>query len=69
MAFFQNPWIPELILRCQDLNSLSEMFRGPKNREDAFPDDVIEAYKYTFSQKSKKISNINVKLIILFILE
>ena len=55
MLFFQTPYIPEFILSCNDLQVLIDAFRGPKNREDAFPDDVIEAFKYYYSRKGKKV--------------
>lgn len=48
--FFQMPWVPELIFRAQDLATLTQMYRGPKNDVDTYPDEVIEAYKYYFSQ-------------------
>lgn len=48
--FFQMPWIPELVFRAQDLAVLTQMYRGPKNDVDKYPDEVIEAYKYYFSQ-------------------
>lgn len=44
------PWVPELIFRAQDLATLTQMYRGPKNDVDTYPDEVIEAYKYYFSQ-------------------
>nr|XP_053634009.1 epoxide hydrolase 4-like [Cherax quadricarinatus] len=59
ICFFQTPWIPELMLRSHDLQSLEKMFRGTKKNVLAFPDDVIEAFKYYYSQKGAFTPPIN----------
>ncbi|XP_045615306.1 epoxide hydrolase 4 [Procambarus clarkii] len=57
--FFQTPLVPELVIRAQDLKVLEKMFRGNNNNVEAFPDDVIEAYKYYYSQKGALTPPIN----------
>lgn len=51
MYFFQMPWLPEKMMRTQDLKIFETMFRGPKKNTIAFPDDVIEAFKYYYSKE------------------
>ena len=54
MFFFQCPIIPEFFFCHDDLNNeyLNDIANGPK---DSNPDEVLEAYKYAFRNKSKQI--------------
>ncbi|XP_068249626.1 epoxide hydrolase 1-like isoform X3 [Palaemon carinicauda] len=58
MVFFQTPYIPELSISVNDLEMFNKSFRGEHNKE-AFPDDVMEVYKYYFSQKGALTPPIN----------
>lgn len=59
IIFFQTPWIPELYISCEDLKGLEEIFRGNNNNVEAFPDEVIEAFKYHYSKKGALTPPIN----------
>jgi len=48
--FFQLPFLPELVLRGNDLAFLEKVFRTGEKGKDAFSDEDIEAFKYTFSK-------------------
>lgn len=58
MVFFQTPYIPELSLRVKDLEIFEKAFRGGQYKE-AYPDNVIEAYKYYYAQKGALTPPIN----------
>ncbi|KAG5684138.1 hypothetical protein PVAND_013379 [Polypedilum vanderplanki] len=49
--FFQMPWLPEFVIRCNDLKSFDTMRLGSK--ED------VECFKYTFSKPGALTSPIN----------
>merc|ERR1719334_1160294 len=51
MIFFRTPWIPEFWIWNNDFEWFGPVLRGEKNNTEAFPDDIIEAYKYNFSKK------------------
>ena len=51
MVFFQTPWVPELTLSANDLEMFEKAFRRDGKYKDAYPDEVIEVYKYYFSQE------------------
>lgn len=59
IIFFQTPWIPELAFTAEDLKLFEKVFRGKNNNVQAYPDEVIEAYKYYFSQKGAFTPPIN----------
>ncbi|XP_076056672.1 epoxide hydrolase 4-like [Oratosquilla oratoria] len=59
ILFFQSPWVPELMLGLNDLEALSKAFRGIKNNVTAFPDDIIEAFKYNYGKKGAFTGPIN----------
>jgi pimeloyl-ACP methyl ester carboxylesterase len=54
MFFFQFPWLPELWFQHKDMDTLEDFLRRPpagtRNKE-AFTDQDIEAWKYTFGEK------------------
>lgn len=43
-AFFQVPWLPELLISANDYAALEPIFRGTAIRRDTFSDDDIQAY-------------------------
>ncbi|CAL4076460.1 unnamed protein product [Meganyctiphanes norvegica] len=50
MILFQTPWVPELILRANDLQMFDQMAEPMRNRDKMFNKDIIEAYKYSFGK-------------------
>jgi len=62
MFMFQMPRLPELVIGLHDYRILGAMFCGRKSgvrNKAAFPPDVVEAYKYTFSQPGALTASIN----------
>ena len=58
---FQMPWLPEFVIRLRDfksLDGLSGTKHGVRNKAN-FSQDVLEAYKYTFSQPGALTGPIN----------
>ncbi len=53
IAFFQAPFIPELLIRSFDFQAFDELKRNGVTDED------IEAYKYTFSQEGALTAPLN----------
>ncbi|KAK3932464.1 Epoxide hydrolase 4, partial [Frankliniella fusca] len=47
---FQVRWVPELVLRCDDLACLSAALRRGRRNPPAVTDEDLEAYKYTFGK-------------------
>lgn len=47
---FQLPYLPEVYLRSNDLEIFDKIFRSTKLGQEAFPENDVEAYKYTFGK-------------------
>ena len=59
---FQVPWLPELLISVGDYAAINDVFRGRNTgacNKAAFPPDVVEAYKYTFSQPGALTAPLN----------
>ena len=63
ILLFQMPWLPEFIFGLNDYIYFNAVFRGKKsgakNKDTAFPPDVLDAYKYTFSKPGAMTSPLN----------
>lgn len=57
MYFFQVPFVPEFVFRSFDLKFFNALFKSVKNNE--ITAEVVEAYKYTFSQPGAFTGPIN----------
>lgn len=62
MFLFQVPWLPEFFIGLRDYGQFNAMFRGKqmgvRNRA-AFPTEILEAYKYTFSKPGALTAPLN----------
>ena len=63
MFFFQAPFLPELMLRSGDMAVLDQFFRDPTKggarNPNAFTDDDMDAWKYTFQQPGRLTPPLN----------
>ena len=62
MFLFQLPWLPEFILSRRDFGYFNAIFHGKKagvRNKAAFPSEVLDAYKYVFSQPGATTGPIN----------
>ncbi|CAL4084873.1 unnamed protein product [Meganyctiphanes norvegica] len=59
MIFFRTPWVPEFWISNNDFEFFGPVFRGEKNNTEAFPNEVIDAYKYNYSKKGALTPPIN----------
>ncbi|CAL4076458.1 unnamed protein product, partial [Meganyctiphanes norvegica] len=59
MIFFQTRWIPEMIIRTNDLEMFDNLAKPMKNRDEMFNHEIIEAYKYTFGKKGALTGPVN----------
>lgn len=58
-AFFQVPWLPELLLRANDYALITWMFRGTAIRKEAFSDEDIGAFKNAISRPGALTAALN----------
>ncbi|KAE8737088.1 Epoxide hydrolase 4-like [Frankliniella occidentalis] len=56
---FQVPWVPELVLRCDDLACLSAALRRGRRHSPTVTDQDLEAYKYTFGKSGALTGPLN----------
>jgi pimeloyl-ACP methyl ester carboxylesterase len=59
IAFFQIPFLPELLIQLDDYRLIEEAFRGMAIDQSAFTDEDIEEYKNAFAKRGVLISVIN----------
>ena len=54
---FQLPMLPEIMMRCSDMQFLQDAFtdKGMGAKRGTFTEDDIEAYKYTFRNYGEMI--------------
>ncbi|XP_011405812.1 PREDICTED: epoxide hydrolase 4-like [Amphimedon queenslandica] len=57
--FFQCPWIPEMLLAINDYAAFDDMFKKGLFLNKDFSDDMVEAFKYTFSPRRNLTPPIN----------
>ena len=57
MFFFQTPFLPELMFRLNDYSLFNTFFTDPQEggtkNPEAFTNEDLEAWKYTFSRSGQ----------------